>query len=243
MNKLSKNKFNEVIKARVPGSSNDCVDALFLRIEKFKFVLESLPFIEEVAVCNNLSFGIANEDSDIDLFFVLNSKRFFLSRFLITGIFQLFGLRRHGNKVAGRFCLSFFVDEKNLNLSSLRVNENDYYFYFWFRSLIFLKRNSFIQSELINLNKSWSDLNGFSATSSNLVVKNNLTARFLEFVFGCKLFDWFELCLERFQLKRAKAKNLKLENPFGVVIRKGLLKFHVLDARREINRIIESTFL
>ena len=58
-----------------------------------------------------------------------------LARLIITLILQFFGVRRYGDKIAGRFCLSFFVTEKRLNLEPLQIKPEDPYLAYWTKNL------------------------------------------------------------------------------------------------------------
>lgn len=200
-----------------------CSDFWMQKVLSKKWVFKLLPFVKEVAVCNTVAFGTADETSDIDLFFILNSNRFFTGRFFISLIFEIFGLRRKASKVKGRFCLSFFVAEDQLDFSDILI-ENDVYFYYWFKSLIFLKGDKQIQSDLIKSN--FYDVKSFR---NEMIFSTFIGVRFFEKFVP----DFVEQFLEKHQLKRAKLKNEKLGNPFGVMIKNGMLKFHVKDIRFE----------
>ena len=67
-----------------------------------------IPGLRMVAICNSLSMYASDADSDIDLFVVTEKNRLWFVRILMTIVFQILGVRRHGNHVAKRFCLSFF---------------------------------------------------------------------------------------------------------------------------------------
>lgn len=105
-------------------------EKLWRKVYRWKFLFKFVPFLRKVYVCNSLSFGLVDEKSDIDLFVVTKNSRLFTARAVLTFILQVFGLRRHGGKVAGRFCLSFFVDESMEDLRGLYVKD-DIYGHFW----------------------------------------------------------------------------------------------------------------
>ena len=84
---------------------------LWAKVEKYRFLLEGMPDVKMVAVCNNLAFGNATEKSDIDIFIVSERDRLYTARTFAAALTHFTGTRRHGNKIAGRFCLSFFADE------------------------------------------------------------------------------------------------------------------------------------
>lgn len=199
-------------------------------LEKYKFVFNCCPFVKDIALCNTLSQGVPKHYSDIDLFIILDFKRFFLARLLLSGLIHLSGVRRHHAKIKDRFCLSFYVSDKNLDFSELLI-EDDVYFHYWFYYLKFLYGNHQVQSSLVDSNV-WFKESDFVFENLNLFTKNFL-ANFIELVFGSFLFGWLEKFCKKLQLKRAMLKNAELDNPKGVVIKDGLLKFHVVDIRED----------
>lgn len=247
VDKLTENIFYKIMAARVVPNGVNYSKSLLGFVSNKRWILSCLPFVKEVAICNNLSFGLASKDSDIDLFFILDSRRFFTARLLISVAFHFAGLRRHGSKVSKRFCLSFFVDENNLDFTQIRSGDEDFYFYYWYNNLLFLKLNLNVQLTLLNYNKNWSNLTQFKSLSlvekeneCELIVRENFIAKILEWILSLALFNCLETFLQKIQLRRARKKALELGSPFGVVIKKGMLKFHVEDARHGINSEVKS---
>jgi len=109
--------------------------------------------------------------------------------------------------------------------------ERDVYFYYWFYYLTFLKGNLAIQGRLIDDNP-WFNEDDFEFENLNFI-SSGFFARMCEFIFGLILFDWLEILLKNWQLKRAKRKYESLGKPFGVVVKDGFLKFHVVDIRKK----------
>jgi hypothetical protein len=245
VDKITENIFYKIMAARVVPDGVNYSKSLLRFVSQKRWILNCLPFLKEVAICNNLSFGLASKESDIDLFFVLDSKRFFIARFLISIAFHFAGLRRHGHNVSERFCLSFFVDENNLDFTQIRTGDEDFYFYYWFKNLLFLKQNYDVQHRVLIENKNWIELDSFRSVESaeneycaSLLVADNFVAKSLDLILTLSIFNWIEKLLAKFQLNRASQKAEALGNPFGVVIKPGMLKFHVEDARHGINSAV-----
>lgn len=76
----------------------------------------------------------ADGDSDIDLFVETAPGMLWTGRVMTTLFFSILGVRRHGNYVKGRFCLSFFAVE-NADLGKVAI-EDDAYLYEWARRLV-----------------------------------------------------------------------------------------------------------
>ncbi len=194
-----------------------------------------------VAVCNNLAFGKIDKESDIDLFIVAKENRLFLVRSIVTFLFHILGVRRHSDKVAGRFCLSFFVDEKEMDLSII-ANENDYYLAYWVANLKpvvvepgfpedFIVRNNWIK-EFYPQDKK------IKFGYDRVVKVGWFSYRFkffLRFIFSGRFGDFMEILLMKWQIKRAKLKMKAIESGHGLKITKHILKFHNIDRRNQYN--------
>jgi len=100
-----------------------------------KFI-KAVPFLRAIFVCNTVAAGTASQISDIDFFVIAAADRVWLVRFFTNLILRLFGLRTYGQKTRDKICLSFFVDENNLNLGKLRALDHDIHFIYWIASLI-----------------------------------------------------------------------------------------------------------
>jgi hypothetical protein len=186
------------------------------------------PFVRLAAVCNNVAMARAHENSDIDLFFVIKKDRLFTGRFLVTLLFHLFGVRRHGSKISTRFCLSFFIDEDELNLEKIAI-QNDYYLAYWLKTLVPFIDNGTL-SELENQNKWVPDLK----ITRNYLIPSKVS--FLE-----KLFPSFlERFLASWQKKRALKKMNTLPRPHGVIVTDHMLKFHDVDKRELLREEMKS---
>ena len=114
---------------------NEIEKKLWKRVRFFSKFFKMIPFLKMAAVCNNLAFGKVSENSDIDLFIVAKTGRLFTVRTFVTFWFSVFGVRRHANKVAGRFCLSFFIDEEAMDLSPLAIPK-DFYLAYWVGTIV-----------------------------------------------------------------------------------------------------------
>lgn len=202
------------------------------KVISYQWLFNILPGVREVAICNSVSFGVADENSDIDLFFILKKNRFFIYRFVITVLFSFFSIRRHGDKIAGRFCLSFFIREDYLDLSPLLIS-NDVYFYFWFYHLIFLKGDKAYQTDFL-LSNTWFDAPGFRFRNLDFLQSSSCVKYFERFI-ELKIFKIFEDFMKFMQLKRIKNKNQKLGSPAGVYFSDQVLKFHVTDIRKQFS--------
>jgi len=79
------------------------------RIRKFIGGLKYLPFVRSAALAGSQAQGVQKPGSDIDLLIIVEPKFLWLGRTAVTAYFQVLGMRRHGKKIADRFCLNHYL--------------------------------------------------------------------------------------------------------------------------------------
>jgi len=199
--------------------------------------MQRVPFVRMIAVCNNLSYDNVDEASDIDLFVVIEPERMWIARLIITLILQFFGVRRHGNKVAGRFCLSFFVTTRRMDMTILQITPEDPYLAYWAQTLTPIYGE--ITYELFKAaNQSW------LKEKYNLTVpdsckrhlypsRESLFKRFLEWMLNGHFGNGIETLLKKTFKKKTEAAGKRLDEHASVIIEDDILKFHNHDRRKE----------
>jgi len=78
-------------------------------IKRYIKFLRFLPFVRGVGLAGSQAMGQQKPASDIDLLIITDPRFMWLSRTLVTVYFQVLGIRRHGKKIANRFCLNHYV--------------------------------------------------------------------------------------------------------------------------------------
>ncbi len=68
-----------------------------------------MPFVQAIALSGSEAVGYSRQGSDIDLLVIAQPGRLWLARLVVSGYFQLFGVRRHGRQIADRFCLNHYL--------------------------------------------------------------------------------------------------------------------------------------
>jgi hypothetical protein len=112
--------------------------------------LRFVPFVRMIAVTGSLAMKNTESDSDLDLLIVLRDGKIFTGRTLVTGMVHLLGRRRHGDKIANRICLNYFITTKSLeiNLKDL-FSASEYSFIYpvfgWHSFQKFQKENEWIK--------------------------------------------------------------------------------------------------
>lgn len=213
--------------------------ALHKKAERWAWALALCPFVRMAAVCNTVAYGNANEKSDIDLFVVTADKRLGTARFFMKLLTQLFGLRVHDEYVAGRFCLSFFVTEKALNLEPLAYPFDPHFAYFVLCMKPLFGKKTY--TRFMQQNQEWTG----QYFKKQLPIRLDL---FREHPF-VRVFQW---CLEKIlamfggwsekfftrwleqREERYLKKYKRIPGDTSRVINHSVFKFHEHDPRREI---------
>ncbi|MBU0636946.1 MAG: hypothetical protein ABH818_01585 [Patescibacteria group bacterium] len=201
----------------------------------FKFI----PWIKMVTIGNLLGARNLKNNSDIDLFIITENKRIWLTRFFCICVIKLLGLRPQINNKKNKICLSFYISLSALDLSKLRMGQDDWYFTYWLACLTLLYNTDETYQKLIKANK-W-----LNARLPNWQLNNTSeccqTGQLL-FKFYHNFIDLFFCYLEQrfktLQLKilPQKLKNMK-NNDTRVVINDQIIKLHSNDRREKYNRI------
>lgn len=207
------------------------------RTRQYCQYIVKIPFVEMVAVCNNLAYDNSTEQSDIDLFIVIKPGRMWLSRLWITLVLQFFGVRRYGEKVAGRFCLSFFVTTEKLSMEPLLLRPEDPYMAYWVKWLrpIYGKTTykRFIEENRIWLKDGYGLLFTDIETQQFPFDQKSRWKNFWEWVLGGKVGNAMEGWVKKTFKKRTLKKVDQLESGASVVVSDDMLKFHNKDKRWE----------
>ena len=116
--------------------------AQWRRAQKLFSTLTQVPFLRASALCNQFSLNNAKETSDIDVFIIAEKERIWSVRFLVTFFTWVQRKWRHGTRVAGRFCLSFYLTNDSLDLRFMRKQPYDVYLVYWIATLAFVQGSS-----------------------------------------------------------------------------------------------------
>lgn len=219
----------------IKDSPSDYELELIEKTQKYSKYVSWIPWLQMLAVCNSLSMYATKEKwSDIDLFIITSKNRLWSVRIIITIIFQLLWVRRHGNKIKERFCLSFFIDETAMNFSSFSI-ENDVYLYFWAYYLkpIVNKNNTYDKFIEANL-KLWINKDTLHKDNLKYLIYNKTEVKKKKLNLLVKFWDIFEILCKNIFLPKTLAHKKKLWDPWGLIIDDHILKFHDKDTRLEI---------
>lgn len=211
----------ELVKLRIDNQMHH--SEMLKKVERLKWIFSFTPFLKGVYVCNTLAMTQARPGSDIDVLIVTAQNRLFIVRTWLLILTQLLGVRRHGDKVEGRLCLSFFVDEDHVNFSELLLKPYDVYFAYWLLSLKPVGKSP----SLLDSNEWMKGYFSEEVLARGECVRDVVLSR----SFLMKFWNKIELLLLDWQLERACAKFIAMGRPQGVVLEKHCLKFHDQDMR------------
>jgi len=211
------------------------------KVRFFLPFIQFVPFVSMVGVCNTLAFDNASKESDIDLFIVAKKGRLFFVRFLTVMLFTFLGVRRHGNKIAGRFCLSFYADETALDLQLIQNDEDDIYLPYWVLTMRpiygqkiyknFVDANSWISKYFARTLQLDHDFGNYNFL--------HFLRRLKEILWRGKIGDKIEEILKKIQIKRHKQHLSRLPSEASIVVNDHMLKFHNIDRRKDIAKRFE----
>lgn len=211
---------------------------LWKKIRRWQWLFSICPFVKVVCVCNSLPIYAVDEGSDIDLLVVTKKNRLFLTRLCLTLLTSVFGVRRHGDKTEGRFCLSFYLSEEATDFKELAQEPYDIYLAYWVKTLEPIAGDYSSYEKILVENRPWLDgyfktivphRRYFRKTSHAQSKLKKFLEKFLDK-------DEWETKTREKQIRRAKDKFYSLKDRSGTVINDKMLKFHDQDRRAEIRK-------
>jgi len=193
--------------------------------------LVRLDGVRFVALANTTALGEARDDADLDFFIIVKAGSIWTTRFFSSGVLKLMGLRPRPGHEKDSVCLSYFISDGQLDISSHALPGDDPYFRYWFLSLLPLYDDG-VSKEFWEANyrlrtchsfaKKWEVPPDFAVRSPRIRIP---TLAALE-----KAFRVFQLkCFPR-------VIKDKMNKDTTVMVTDSVLKFHVIDNREEYRR-------
>lgn len=90
-------------------------------------ILQLVPYVRLISLCNSVAKGNPKKDSDIDFFIVAKDKHIFTARYAAIFFLTLLGMKIEPKKgkIKDRICLSLFLSSSSLNLDRLNLNKKE----------------------------------------------------------------------------------------------------------------------
>lgn len=212
---------------------------LLQKVTNYNRYFTKIPGVLWIAICNSLAMNAAHEDSDIDLFVITQKNRIWTVRILMTLMLIIMWQRKNKTNHAGKFCLSFFITERSLNLENIAL-QDDIYLAYWIDTLKPIINRWNIFEKFTQANNSL--LNSPDSQRKEVITHNShVQKKSIFWKFLTLLWDICEKVIKFFLLSKTKNSFQKLWKPFWVVISDDILKFHDADKRKQIREVIISS--
>ncbi len=205
--------------------------AKFKKINFWINIFKLLPWVRLIAAVNPLGYRNAELGDDVDLLIIARQKRLWLTRFYITGLAKLFGLRPTPQHKQDKICLSFYLSDKHLNFNDVLLDEQDIRFHFYFVQLTVLFNDGILED---CLDKNTDILSHFPNFKPQLANKTETPLLFKSIRFLLSWITWFpgEAVCRWWQKKIMPDKLRRLANlDTRVIVTDEMLKFHDQDKR------------
>lgn len=224
---------NSTLSIQDRASRKALADRLLIESKNWLAILASFPGVEAIAICNNLAFLNATDNSDIDLFIITKPGQLWQTRFFLASLLHVFKKRPTAETNFGKYCLSFFLSSDELSISHV-LHEDDPYFEYWFASLLPIYDPTSILPKFMEANRQhWQHIGlekPRACTSLNQSKKASMKKLEDLFAFPAAM---MEKPLRRFQEKRFpdSIKEKLQQDQHDVVVSDTMLKFHTKDRR------------
>jgi len=221
---------------------SEYMDEYIKEIKRLKSTFQSIPFIEQIFLCNSISFNALDENSDIDLFIIAKPWRIRTVKFRSMILFALKWAKRLWKKTRKKICLSFFITSDAQNLYPISLPSLDIYLAYWTAHLVLIYQpNKEINNSFFESNKwvKWILPNYQEKQTISLWIKpftwNTKFKNIIETLGNWFLWNLFERTIKHIQ--RAIICLKRMLNPVlnkDVIISDSMLKFHQ-DIREKIS--------
>ena len=209
------------IKERWRGHSFGVIRERLIR--RFSRVLQHIPFVRGVGLAGSQAMGLEKEGSDIDLFVITDANFLWIARTALTFVLQILGVRRHGVRIANRFCLNHYL------AGCQSLPERNLYTALEYAKLRPLVCSSSIVN-FLELNRTWIEtyFSNFKPIPSNRK-KSSVIQWFLELLLRNRVGTVLERLLGKLQIRRIHTEEF-------VVVRDNELSFHPNSKQEKILR-------
>lgn len=217
------------------------MDEYLQEINRLQNTFKSIPFIEQIFLCNSLTFNALDKNSDIDLFIITKPWRIRTVKFRSMILFSLKWAKRWKNNIRKKICLSFFITSDNQNLYPISLSSLDVYLCYRISHLVLIYNSTDKNLDFFNHNKriKWILPNYQSKQTIFLWIDpfiwNTKFKQIIEFLWKWIIWDLWEFIAKIIQkpiinIKRA----IYPEKNKDVITNDWMLKFHQ-DIREKIS--------
>lgn len=221
---------------------SEYMDEYLKEIKRLKSTFQSIPFIEQIFLCNSISFNALDKNSDIDLFIIAEPWRIRTVKFRSMILFTLKWVKRFWKKTRKKICLSFFITSDSQNLYPISLSSLDIYLAYRIAHLVLIYQpdkelnNSFFESNkrvkwiLPNYQEKQTISLWISPFSWNTKFKDTIETLWDWFLWN--IFEWIVK-----HIQKAVIRLKRIRNPVwnkDVIVSDTMLKFHQ-DIREKVS--------
>ena len=221
---------------------SEYMDEYLKEIKRLKSTFQSIPFVEQIFLCNSISFNALEENSDIDLFIIAEPWRIRTVKFRSMILFTLKWAKRLWKKCRKKICLSFFITSNSQNLYPISLPSLDIYLAYRIAHLVLIYQpDEKINSSFFESNKwvKWILPNYQEKQTISLWIKpftwNTKFKKIVETLWDWFLWNIFEWIVKHVQNAIIRLKRIR--NPVwnkDVIVSDTMLKFHQ-DIREKVS--------
>lgn len=211
-------------------------------IKRLQSTFQSIPFVEQIFLCNSISFNALDKNSDIDLFIIAEPWRIRTVKFRSMILFTLKWAKRFWRRTRKKICLSFFISSDAQNLYPISLHSLDIYLAYRIAHLVLIYQPDEETNNSFFANNKW-----VKWILPNYQEKQIISLWIKPFSWNTKfknvmesLWDWFLWNIFEWIVKHSQKAVIRLKrirNPFwnkDVIISDTMLKFHQ-DIREKVS--------
>ena len=242
-NKLLKDTHEEEINNSFSrNKKSEYMDEYLKEIKRLESTFQCIPFVEQIFLCNSISFNALDENSDIDIFIIAEPWRIRTVKFRSMILFTLKWAKRFWKKSRKKICLSFFITSDAQNLYPISLPSLDIYLAYRIAHLVLIYQpdeeinNSFFEN---NKRVKWILPNYQEKQIISLWIKpiswNTKFKNITETLGDWFLWNIFEWIVKHTQKAIIRLKRIR--NPVwnkDVIVSDTMLKFHQ-DIREKVS--------
>ena len=130
------------------------MDEYIEEVKRLEKIFKSIPFVEQIFLCNSITFNKLDNDSDIDLFIIARPWRIWSVKFWSMLLFFLKWAKRFWKNIRKKVCLSFFITSDYQNLYPISLRTLDVYLAYRISHLVLIYQpNESVNNSFFTQNK------------------------------------------------------------------------------------------
>lgn len=221
---------------------SEYMDEYLKEIKRLKSTFQSIPFVEQIFLCNSISFNALDENSDIDLFIIAEPGRIRTVKFRSMILFTLKWAKRFWKKIRKKICLSFFITSNLQNLYPISLPTLDIYLAYRIAHLVliyqpdkeinnsFFENNKWVKGILPNYQEKQTISLWINPFYWNTKFKNVMETLWNGFLWN--IFEWVVKYIQKTVICLKRMRNPVWNK--DVIISDTMLKFHQ-DIREKVS--------